>query len=117
MRVTELFSIRGLTCVTKGVIVASNSTPQGSKMNRIGTVLIFKPEVSKSEAAMALNSIRNLLDLPAEVASPAPHILAAIDRGETVRFRPEEWVGRPFKITDTIHEYDDEWGGPVWYIP
>ena len=24
---------------------------------------------------------------------------------------------RPFNMADYLHKFNDEWGGPVWYIP
>ncbi len=84
---------------------------------RIGALLKFKPGVTKTEAAMALNGIRNLLDVPYNVARTTPDTQAALNAGQTVRYRPDHWWQEPFKMTDIIEEYDNNEGSPVWYIP
>jgi hypothetical protein len=75
-------------------------------MKRIGTVLVFKKDVSPEEAAKALEQIREVLDLPEK--SFKMEILPG------KRCRTHEV---PFTMPDKIEEYDDEYGGPVWYIP
>lgn len=57
-------------------------------MKRLGTVSVFKPEVTRAEAEAAMAKLRALLD-PGYFLRPKP----------------------------PIHEFDDEDGGPVWYIP
>ena len=59
---------------------------------RCGTVLVFKPEVSKAEAAEALEVLSGLL---------VDYYLD--DNGQPVDF--------------IVHEFDAELGGPVWYLP
>ncbi len=86
-------------------------------MDRLGVVLTFKKGVSKAAAVMALNQIRTVLDLPYNVARTTPDTQAALDAGQTVRYRPDHWWQEPFKMTDIIEEYDDNEGSPVWYIP
>ncbi len=86
-------------------------------MKRIGTVLTFKPEVTEEEAARALRSISFLLDTPEEIPQANSEVQAAIDAGQTVRYRSEQWSTRPFTFADLVTEFDDDWGGPVWYIP
>ena len=86
-------------------------------MNRIGTVLTFKPTVSEEEAARALRSIAFLLDTPETVNRPTAAVRAALDAGTTVRYQPNEWSEQPFDHSDLVHKFDDEFGGPVWYIP
>jgi len=86
-------------------------------MNRIGTVLTFKPEVTKEEAARALRSIAFLLDTPATISKPVAEVRAALDAGQTVRYEPDQWTDVPFEHADLVREFDDDWGGPVWYIP
>ena len=75
-------------------------------MQRLGTVLVFAPEVTPEEAAKALEKIRNVLDLP-----QTSHNIVSNGDG-TCRME-----ATPFKMQDKIKEFDDEWGGPVWYIP
>ena len=86
-------------------------------MNRIGTVLTFKPEVTEEEAARALKSIGFLLDTPKTVSRPTAAIRAALDAGTTIRYQSDEWTEQPFDHSDLVHKFDDDWGGPVWYIP
>ena len=86
-------------------------------MNRLGTVLTFKPKVTKEEAARALRSIAFLLDTPETINKTIPEVRAALDAGHTVRFEPAEWSDHPFNHADLVHEFDDDYGGPVWYIP
>lgn len=53
-------------------------------MKRFGTVVTFKPGVTKEEA---VNAIKKLAEAGVVV----------------------EWP--------TVREFDDKYGGPVWYIP
>ncbi len=62
-------------------------------MNAIGTVLVFKPEVSKEEATKALEGLADFLQ---------PNWID--DKGVS---------NQPFRL----EEFDDEYGGPVWYLP
>jgi hypothetical protein len=86
-------------------------------MKRIGTVLTFKSGVTQEEATRALRSIGFLLDTPAESIQANSEVQAAIDAGQTVRYRSEQWSTRPFTFADLVNEFDDRDGGPVWYIP
>lgn len=86
---------------------------------RIGTVLVFKPEVTKEQAAQALADIAHVLDLPETTTAYEPtgesDLVEQLRRGQR-SVRP---VKRPFQMADKIHEFDDYGGseGPVWYIP
>lgn len=86
-------------------------------MKRFGTILTFKPEVTKEEAARALKSIGFLLDTPKTVSKAAAHVRAALDAGQTVRYQSEEWTDHPFTHIELVRTFDDRDGGPVWYIP
>lgn len=66
---------------------------------RIGTVIKFHSGVTRDEAIAALKSIKHLLDVPATV------------------YDYKTKTNRQLLGKDMIHEYDDEYGGPVWYIP
>ena len=57
---------------------------------RRGAVLVFKKGTSQKQAAAVLQRIAKALDL-----------------GYYVKQEP----------ADLVREFDDEWGGPVWYIP
>jgi hypothetical protein len=76
---------------------------------RLGTVLVFKEGVSKEEAAQHLARIAEVLDLPKSVTDYVP---IGPPGGRRVK-----GVQRAFKVPDIINEFDDEYGGPVWYIP
>ena len=77
-------------------------------MKRIGTLLVFKPDVTKEQAVQALEKIKDLLDLPEEKID--------YKRGRDHR-TPCKRTVRPFKTADALNEYDDEYGGPTFYIP
>ena len=79
-------------------------------MKRIGTVLTFKPAVTEEEAARALQSISFLLDLP--TSTPEPNYFINDDGRKCVSY-----TSRPFAHADLVNEFDDDIGGPVWYIP
>ncbi len=57
-------------------------------MKRYGTVLVFKPGIEREEIQEALEDMVGLLD------------------GDC-------WLEQ----TPPINEFDDQYGGPVWYIP
>lgn len=80
-------------------------------MTRHGTLLVFKEGTTPDQAAAALEKIREVLDLPAETTEYTQ------DQAATARFRAVRPTRRPFVMRDKVIEFDDEWGGPVWYIP
>jgi hypothetical protein len=59
-------------------------------MKRYGTVLVFKKGITAKQAADALAKIKDVIDLDGYVRKG---------------------------IEDRVQEYDDRYGGPVWYIP
>ncbi len=65
-----------------------------SNKKRCGTVLVFKPEVSKAEAEEALEVLSGLL-------------------------AEDYWLDENgFDHVDfVVHEFDAENGGPCWYLP
>ncbi len=63
-------------------------------MQRFGTVLTFKEGVTREEAVEALRKIEDVLKLSDFWK----------DRGED-------------PLERNIHDFDDKYGGPVWYIP
>ena len=69
-------------------------------MTRLGTVLVFKEGATRTEVVKALESIRRLLDVPKVHG---------------------QWAGKRsgmvHSMHDEVHEFDDEYGGPVWYLP
>ena len=78
---------------------------------RHGAVLVFKEGVTPSKAASALKKIADVLDLPKE-SFRTVEVGRNRNGQRRVAFRPA-----PFKMADKVHEFDDEYGGPVWYIP
>lgn len=81
-------------------------------MKRLGAVIVFHPDVDKEHAAAALERIRRVLDIPETArdyildgkrspAGPVMHV-------EEVPFSIEKHM---------VEEFDDKYGGPVWYIP
>lgn len=63
-------------------------------VERIGAVIVFKKNLNRKHAETILNSIREYIDLDQKV-------------GEN------DWE----KISNSLNEFDDELGGPVWYLP
>lgn len=79
-------------------------------MKRIGTVLVFREDVTPEQAAEAVAKIADVLDLPEETYD------WQTSNGDGTG-RVLGHTKRPYELIDGIHEYDDEMGGPVWYIP
>lgn len=65
---------------------------------KLAALIHFRDDVSEEEARLALERIEHVLNTPFEYD---------FDAGAPV----ETSVG------DYVRSYDDEWGGPVWYIP
>lgn len=80
-------------------------------MIRRGALIHFRKGVTTAEAAAALEKIRAVLDLPAEVVAYTD------DEEAAGRFRTAKATRRPFEMRDAVREYDDAMGGPTWYIP
>ena len=78
--------------------------------NRLGTVLTFKPGVTKVEAARALRSIGAVLATP--TTTPVPHYFKNDEGRKCVSYNSKK-----FRHNDLLNEFNDDWGGPVWYIP
>lgn len=76
-------------------------------MRRYGAVIRFREDVSPEEAAQALAAIADKIDLPS-FTYDGPH-----------RFKKIDLAGAPVRERARLllHKYDDENGGPVWYIP
>jgi len=90
-------------------------------MDRLGTVLIFKSDVTKEQAAAALARIKDVLDLPAESTDYVPTdevvTVHSPTAGEPMTKRRHKAVHRPFNTADLIHGFDDSFSSPVWYTP
>ena len=68
-------------------------------MKRFGSVLVFKRGVTKKQAEAALKKIQDVL-------------------------ADDYWIkdfdiktGHGEKAKFIVNEFDDKWGGPVWYLP
>jgi hypothetical protein len=72
---------------------------------KLGTVLIFKDDVTREEAAKALDQIADLLE-PCWYREETPN------RISDTPARAEH-----FNAPYSIQSYDSRYGGPVWYIP
>jgi len=66
-------------------------------MKRFGTVLTFKEGTTREEAAEALRKIADVVDLP-----------------EPYRYSEDTAVDNADRA---VTAFDDQYGGPVWYIP
>lgn len=60
-------------------------------MKQYGTVLVFKPGLSKEEIEKRLRELNDIIDND----GPA----------STLSGKPD------------VHSFDSSWGGPVWYVP
>jgi len=88
-------------------------------MQRHGSVIVFKPGTTPEEAAKALEKIAEVLDLPEKGHDrvDAGMVDDHLPDGRVRKVRAVTCRERPFKFTDLVREYDDEYGGPVFYIP
>jgi len=67
-------------------------------MDRIGTVFTFKEEVTEDEAREALAKIVDVIEGTVFIGATVPGC-------------------RRVEDVPPIYSYNDDWGGPVWYIP
>jgi hypothetical protein len=72
--------------------------------NRYGALLKFKAGVTEQQIARALNSIKDIIDLP--------------DHGiEYAKDGSGGYRKVPFRWSQIVQKYDDRHGDPVFYIP
>ena len=69
-------------------------------MERLAALIHFREDVSDEEAREALEKISGVLSLPTDY--------------DIVDGKMQYKKG---SAGDYVHSYDDEYGGPVWYIP
>lgn len=69
-------------------------------MKRFGAVIVFRRHVSEAEAAQALHQLTTLIETGP--GTPVP--------GSPGNFNPPSG-------SDRLEEFDDRYGGPVWYVP
>jgi hypothetical protein len=79
-------------------------------VKRCGSLVIFKPGVTKEQAARALELLREVADFPAESSVP---VSVPCERGR----RAVRYDKVPFKTEHIVNEYDDKYGSPCFYIP
>jgi hypothetical protein len=85
-------------------------------MKRHGAVITFREGVTPAQAGAALKKIADVIDAPVCSTDLVPD-------GQVFLQDLQIWKNklrinsRPFRFTDLIEEFDDEMGGPVWYIP
>ncbi len=79
--------------------------------DRIGSLITFKAGVTNAQAAAALERMSDVLDVPEMTTD---YVTVITPPGECNRAVPIE---TPFEMSDIISYWDDEMGGPVWYIP
>lgn len=61
---------------------------------RTGALIVFKPGMTAEDAEAILGNIASVIDFDYYVGNS-----------------DEE------KLSNMVHTYDPEWGGPVWYLP
>lgn len=69
----------------------------------------FREGVSNETIAKALNSIRGILDIPAEGFDYD----TVVENGQ----RYAKMTRRPFRWSDVVHDYNPQHGEPVFYVP
>ena len=88
-------------------------------MNRMGAVLVFKAGLTREEVNDAIAVLMPLIDLEY-------HLLDGELAGITfVKGENGEAVEKQIKVPSTdieradklINVFDDDFGGPVWYVP
>lgn len=77
---------------------------------RHGAVIKFREGATEAEIAEALNKIRDILDLPEMVDEMTV-------MKDTNGKQYHKYTKVPFKWRHLVNKYDDQYGGPVWYIP
>jgi hypothetical protein len=82
-------------------------------MKRLGALVTFKPGVTREQAEAALAGLQGLID---------PRI--TYPHTDTILGDGRKWKAVDYSrpVTDEspaamIEEFNDEHGGPVWYIP
>lgn len=80
-------------------------------MKRHGAVLVFKKGVTPAKAAKALAKLADVLDVPEDT----PLLVTGRVRKDGTQVAT--FGCKPFAFKDLVEEFDDELGGPVWYIP
>lgn len=83
---------------------------------RHGAVIVFKEGTTPEQMAKALNAIKDLIEIPSEAQEPVYQTKAEGYKGPGAR-RIVGYNKVPFTWRHFVQEYDDQYGGPVWYIP
>lgn len=83
---------------------------------RYGAVITFKEGTTQLQIVQAMNAIKDILDVPEMVDEPIYQTRAQGYRGPGAR-RVIGYNKVPFMWPYLVQQYDDQYGGPVWYIP
>lgn len=83
---------------------------------RYGAVIVFKEGVTEEQIAKAMNALKDVLDIPSEVEEPIYQTKEQGYRGLGAR-AITDYKKVPFQWRHLVQKYDDQYGGPVWYIP
>lgn len=73
---------------------------------RLGTVLVFKDGISREQAAKAIASLKDIVELPEQ----------GIDVGSRLGLKKAKRTPEQ-AASSKIYEFDPRYGQPVWYIP
>lgn len=79
-------------------------------MKRLGAVVTFKKGLTAAQAAEALKAISSYLDTP-ETTTRYNEFTDKSGR----RWAKPQTV--PFQHAHLVREFEEDHGGPVWYIP
>ena len=80
-------------------------------MKKLGIVLVFDPDVPKEEIKKAIAGLMPVIDKKYHGLDGPGEVANARIFG---RMPPRNDMERADLM---LNEFDDEWGGPVWYIP
>ena len=83
---------------------------------RYGAVIVFKQGVTEEQIAKAMNALKDVIEVPETVEEPIRQTRAQGYKGPGAA----KIIGYnkvPFTWRHLVQKYDDQYGGPVWYIP
>jgi hypothetical protein len=83
---------------------------------RYGATIIFKAGVTEEQIAKAMNALKDVLDIPSEIEEPIRQTRAEGYKGPGAA-KIIGYKKVPFTWRHLVQKFDDQYGGPVWYIP